>query len=58
MNQSSAQPSSTDDNSTLSPAIAGMVASLVIPKQYAAVMQVTIDSLNDQCPSSVTYIGK
>lgn len=50
--------SETNTEETLSPAIAAMVAQLVIPHQYAKFVEVTVQSLNSQCKSSVQRIDK
>ena len=42
----------------LSPAIASMIAQLVMPVQYAAIMQKSILSVNEQLPCSARRIGK
>ena len=46
------------DPANLSPALAAMVASLMIPHQYSKFVQVTVESLNSQCKSRMKYIGK
>lgn len=49
---------STAPTTTLSPALAAMAAQLIIPHQYSKFVEVTVESLNSQCPSRIRYIGK
>lgn len=46
------------EETTLSPALAAMVASLVMPHQYASFVQVTVLSMNQQCPLFANRIEK
>ena len=46
------------EETTLSPALAAMVASITMPKQYASFVQVTVLSMNQQCPLFANRIEK
>jgi hypothetical protein len=46
------------DPTNLSPALAAMVATIVVPYQYAKFVEVTVASLNSQCKSRILNIGK
>lgn len=46
------------DPANLSPALAAMVASIVVPHQYAKFVEMTVENLNSQCKSRIRYIGK
>lgn len=46
------------EETTLSPALAAMVASLVMPHQYASFVQVTVLSMNQRCPLLIKRIEK
>jgi len=48
----------TETENYRSPAIQAMVAYLMVPVQYAAIMAETVLSLNSQCPSTITRIDK
>ena len=46
------------EETTLSPALAAMVASITMPVQYAKFVQVTVLSMNQQCPLQMFRIEK
>lgn len=46
------------EETTLSPALAAMVAQLTIPMQYAKVVEVTVLAMNEKCPRMVVRIEK
>jgi hypothetical protein len=46
------------EETTLSPALAGMVAQLTMPQQYAKFVEVTVLSMNEKCPKMVVRIEK
>lgn len=47
-----------DQQSTLSPALAGMVAQLTMPQQYAKIVQATVLAMNTKCPRTNHLIDK
>ena len=46
------------DPANLSPALAAMFAQIMMPNQYATVMQAAIESVNSQCKAIVRRIDK
>lgn len=48
-------PSNPENTSA---ALVAMVATILIPHQYAKFVEVTVASLNAKCPSRIVNIGK
>lgn len=46
------------DPSNLSPALASMVAQILMPQQYGRIMGDTVLNINEQCPRAVSRIEK
>ncbi len=46
------------DPVNLSPALAAMMAQLIMPHQYAAILSKSVESVNVQCPHKTSFIEK